>query len=298
MDIVTDREFDMLLKKSVELYGDTYFEKEAPEHDFSSGFNKKMDSLIRRKNNTARIIRIFAGAAAVIVIGAAVGIFAMTRNSSFKLQNTSEANIAADNAATTTDEQKSTAASTSSEAPYTERNTDKYEAEKGLTNNIQNGAAVSDDHSYSTKDSMAEAPAAAQEDTQDAVGEQAEDTEKTDSAVCTGIIHNGTQVSAGSETAKATSNYICALISGSGVSYDTKENTSPVSDEQAEYSFRISSVDSQPVAYDENGQPYYSITVNLLSGRGSVTCEESGETRSFTLNDPQQVRDALKALVG
>ena len=78
---MTDREFDRLIERSVKEFGDSYgtIENEEPNHIFSQRFENNMKVLISRQKKTKvnRIIKISAGAAAVLVIG--VGSIAVSR---------------------------------------------------------------------------------------------------------------------------------------------------------------------------------------------------------------------------
>ena len=68
---MTDKEFEMLLKNSVKEYGHTYEEYPDTEHIFSSGFESRMNAVIRNKKKKSRfaMISFAAAAAAVLLIG-------------------------------------------------------------------------------------------------------------------------------------------------------------------------------------------------------------------------------------
>lgn len=68
---MTDKEFDLLIRRTVQQYGEEYEQSDAGEHTFSEGFERRMTELIqgRKKKNRWRIVRSISAVAAVLVIG-------------------------------------------------------------------------------------------------------------------------------------------------------------------------------------------------------------------------------------
>ena len=88
---MTDKEFDKLLKNSVQLYGKDYDEIDNSEHQFSESFEKNIKILIDGRNinhnRFKRLYMIMASAAAVLVLGFAVyiGVNVINFNSTDKI---------------------------------------------------------------------------------------------------------------------------------------------------------------------------------------------------------------------
>ena len=181
---MTDREFDRLIERSVKEFGDSYgtIENEEPNHIFSERFENNMKMLIRRqkKKKIDRIIKIFAGAAAVLVIG--VGVVTVLQMRMYGADN-----VSLNGSTIVPDTAEQNEASTNFAAEDEDTNADM----------AQNDAAE-DDNAYSFKNDIKQNDRFDTEGEVPAANEQTPDTEEDASQPC--VSENQTGESANKTT--------------------------------------------------------------------------------------------------
>ncbi len=181
---MTDREFDRLIERSVKEFGDSYgtIENEEPNHIFSERFENNMKMLIRRqkKKKIDRIIKIFAGAAAVLVIG--VGVVTVLQMRMYGADN-----VSLNGSTIVPDTAEQNEASTNFAAEDEDTNADM----------AQNDAAE-DDNAYSFKNDIKQNDSFDTEGEVPAANEQTPDTEEDASQPC--VSENQTGESANKTT--------------------------------------------------------------------------------------------------
>ncbi len=284
---MTDREFDDIIRASVEKYGSSYFDNDFSEHRFSGKFEKKMNSLIKRRKNNIRIISVISSAAAVIVISAvSVGIIAMNQSRNIPTQSP------------TISPPASSASAESSVSPPSDNNDStarSAETNKSFTADNKSDA-MEDNAADNYYDDIAGSFAAeAEEDMMPDNAAKANSSVSTSTAYTAAVLHKGQNTELTPEEADSIASLVSSLISEGDIVID--EEASAVTEDTADYVISVYSNSSKPVCYDENGNAVLSLTLYLSENKGSVLIHDTNRQYSFNADNAKYYLSQLQSII-
>ena len=284
---MTDREFDEILRNSVEKYGNSYFDDDFSKHRFSNKFEKKMNALIKRRKSNIRIISIISSAAAVIVICATAGIIAMNNFRNVPTENmdiTAPVSSSAAKSSTTESSAPDSAQNKNSTSLSQDNNKSIFPETK--SNDIENAAGK-----YS--DSFEDDNIANEDIIQN---EAAPELNTSSSSVySTTVLHKGENITISPETSGKIAGLISNLISDGSIVTD--EQASIISTDLADYVISVNSNSTKPVCYDEDGNGIFSLTLYLSGNKGNVIFYNTNKVYSFTADNARSCLSELESLI-